>query len=148
MKVSLIRKIIIKEIDEIKFYSLEFFKASFLQLWVNDVVVLKMFSLLLNLLKADGPLNEILFWHNLFPFSKVSISKAICYLVFYIFWDGEISSFPKNGKFLFQYLKLSVAMRCSTLFCRCLNKGYQEIQAKSRYGLFKELYNNIYVILE
>ena len=116
MKVLIIRKIIIKEMDEVKFYSLEFFKTSFLQLWVNEVVVLKMFNLLLNLFKTDGPLNEILFWHNLLLFSKVSISKAICYLVFYIFWDGAIGSFPKNGKVLFQYLKLSVAMRCSTLF--------------------------------
>ena len=46
---------------EIKFYSLEFFKTTFLQLWVNEVVVLKMFGLLLNLFETDGPLNEILF---------------------------------------------------------------------------------------
>ena len=32
MKVLIIRKIIIKEVNEIKFYSLEFFKTSFLQL--------------------------------------------------------------------------------------------------------------------
>ena len=48
----------IKVMIKIKFYSLKFCRTSFLYLRVNEVVVFKIFKLLLNLFKIDGPLSE------------------------------------------------------------------------------------------
>ena len=48
----------IKVMIKIKFYSLKFCRTNFLYLRVNEVVVFKIFKLLLNLFKIDGPLSE------------------------------------------------------------------------------------------
>ena len=72
---------------KIEFYSLKFWKTTFLQLRVNGVAVFKTFKLLLNLFQRDGPINEILFWRKLLSFK--GISKAICDLMLYIFLEGQ-----------------------------------------------------------
>ena len=46
---------------EIRFYLLKFFKISFLQLRVNEVVVFKIVNSFLNLFKTDDPINKMLF---------------------------------------------------------------------------------------
>ena len=70
---------------KILFYLLKFFKTSFLWLWVNEVVGLKILKPLLNLFHIDAPINKILFWPKL-RFLR-DISKAMCDLVLYLFHE-------------------------------------------------------------
>ena len=76
----------------IKLYStyLSFSKLA-LELWLNETVALKISKSLLKLFQIDGIINVILFWPKL-PFLK-RLSKAICDLVLYGFWEEIKSSF-------------------------------------------------------
>ena len=65
------------------FYLLKFFKTNFLKWWVSEVVVLKMWKLLLNLFQIDRLINEMHFWPKLL-YSQVSpIPNLVQYYMYF-----------------------------------------------------------------